>query len=325
MGARHAIAGRPLGGATAEVLVLGATSLVGSHFVEYGRFGVAAAGRASPAAAGLRVERFTELDVSQPELVRAVVRSAPETVVVNFAARTDVDPVERERSAPTAPGGTAWTVNALAPEAVASASRTSGKFFVQISTDFVFDGVDGPYDERAARSPFSDRVSWYGWTKSEGERLASEAGSEMAIVRISFPYRATFSRKLDFARRMLERYRQGSLPPLYANQQITPTWVPDVTEALGVVIRRRLAGVFHVASPEVTSPLEFGRELIGRVEGSAPALPAGTLEAPRPGSGIAPRPIRGGLRSRRSEELGIRPTPWRRGIERLANGEEGGA
>jgi len=262
--------------------------------------------------------------MSRPEEVRAAVQSAPETVVVNFAARTDVDPVERERTSPASPSGSAWAVNALGPESVAAACRAGGKFFVQISTDFVFDGTEGPYDERAARSPFSDRVSWYGWTKSEGERLASQAVSEMAIVRVSFPYRATFAGKLDFARRMLERYRQGSLPPLYANQQITPTWVPDVTEALEVLIRRRLSGVFHVASPEVTNPLEFGRELIDRVEGSTPALTAGTLEAPRPGSGIAPRPIRGGLRSRRSEELGLRWTSWRRGIERLAKGEEGG-
>jgi dTDP-4-dehydrorhamnose reductase len=307
----------------AEVLVLGATSLVGSHFVQSGRFAVTAAGRTHPAALGLRVERFTEVDLHQPEVVRTSVRSAPETVVVNFAARTDVDPVERERSDPASPRGSAWAINALAPESVASACRDSGKFFVQVSTDFVFDGVEGPYDERAARSPFSDRLSWYGWTKSEGERLASRAVSEMAIVRIAFPYRAAFSGKLDFARWMLEKYRQGSLPPLYANQQITPTWVPDVTEALEVLIRRRRSGVFHVASPDVTSPLEFGRELIDRVEGSTPALSAGTLEAPRPGSGIAPRPVRGGLRSRRCEELGIRLTSWRRGIERLAKGEEG--
>jgi len=305
------------------VLVLGATSLVGSHFVQSGRFSVAAAGRSNPAGAGFRVERFTGLDMLRPEDLHTAVRAAPETVVVNFAARTDVDPIERERTSPMTPGGSAWAINALAPESVASACRASGKFFVQISTDFVFDGTDGPYDERAARSPFSDRISWYGWTKSEGEHLASAAASEMAIVRIAFPYRASFSGKLDFARWILERHRRGSLPPLYANQQITPTWVPDVTEVLELLIRRRLSGMFHVASPEVTTPLEFGRELIDRVEGATPALSAGALEAPRPRSGIAPRPIRGGLRSRRVEEFGIRPTSWRRGIERLARGEEG--
>ena len=283
-----------------------------------------AAGRADPLGVGLRVERFAKVDLSRPEELRTLVRAAPEPVVVNFAARTDVDPIERERSSPDAPSGPAWAVNALAPEVVASACRSAGKFFVQISTDFVFDGTEGPYDEGAARSPFSDRVSWYGWTKSEGERRAGQAVPDMAIVRISYPYRASFAGKLDFARWMLEKRRQGTLPPLYANQQITPTWVPDVTGALEVIIHRRRPGVVHVTSPEVTTPLEFGRELIGRVEGTAPVLTAGTLSAPPPDSRIAPRPIRGGLRSKSSEELGVRWTPWREGIARLAKGEEGG-
>jgi len=303
--------------------VLGAPSLVGSHFVRSGSFAVAAAGRVDPGGAGLSVERFTNADLSRPEELSALVRAAPEATVVNFAARTDVDPVERERSTAASPAGSAWAVNALAPEAIAAACRASGKYFVQISTDFVFDGTAGPYDESAPRSPLSDRVSWYGWTKSEGERRAAEADPRAAIVRISYPYRAAFPQKLDFARWMLEKHRQGALPPLYANQQLTPTWIPNVTKALQVLIRQRSPGVFHVASPDVTSPLEFGRALLTRVEGSTPALSAGMLRPPEHGSGVAPRPVRGGLRSHRCADLGIPLTPWREGVELLARGDEG--
>jgi len=305
------------------VLVLGTTSLVGSHFVRSGSFAVAAAGRVDPRGVNLPIERFAYVDLGRPGDVYAVVRSAPESAVVNFAARTDVDPVERERSAPTSPGGSAWSVNALSPEAIASACRTSGKYFVQVSTDFVFDGTSGPYDEGVARSPFSERMSWYGWTKSEGERRTVAAHPEAAVLRIAYPYRARFEAKLDFARWMLETHRRGALPPLYANQQITPTWIPDVTGALRVLLQRRLPGIFHVASPEVTSPLEFGRELFTLVDGVVPKLAAGTLVAPRPGSGTAPRPIQGGLLSGRCADLGVPLTPWRAGIARLAIGDEG--
>ena len=214
-------------------------------------------------------------------------------------------------------------MNALAPQSIAAACRASGKYFVQISTDFVFDGTNGPYDESAPRSPFSEKISWYGWTKSEGERLSGDADPGRAVVRISYPYRAVFSPKQDFARWMVGAYRKGTLPPLYANQQITPTWVPDVTRVVEELLRRRLPGVFHVASPEVTTPFEFGRELLLRTEGATPKLEAGSLALPRPGSGVAPRPIRGGLRSLRSLELGVRLTSWRTGIEHLAVGDEG--
>lgn len=297
--------------------------MVGSHFVKAAPFPIAAAGRSDPNRHGLRVERFDKVDLTQPEAIGELVRSAPEPVIVNFAARTDVDPVERERSNGPSPEGLAWSVNALAPEAIAVAARSTQKYFVQLSTDFVFDGKAGPYDEIAPRSPFSERVSWYGWTKSEGERLSVGADPSAAIVRISYPYRAVFAPKLDFARWILEMHRKGTLPPLYANQQITPTWVPDVTRALAVLIRRQLSGVFHIASPEITNPLEFGRELLAQVEGSVPELVAGSLSLPKPGSGTAPRPILGGLRSHRFGELGIALTPWRSGIRRLSTGDEG--
>ena len=302
--------------------MLGATSMVGSHFLGRASLRIAAADLADPKQLGLRVERFSRIDLTHLEEVATLVHSAPEPAVVNFAARTDVDPIERERSWTGARPGPAWTVNALAPQSIAAACRASGKYFVQISTDFVFDGTAGPYDESAPRSPFSEKVSWYGWTKSEGERLSGDADPSRAVVRISYPYRAQFSAKLDFARWMVERYRKGALPPLYANQQITPTWVPDVTRVLEELLRRRVPGVFHVASPEVTSPFEFGRELLSRTEGTTPTVEAGSLSAPRPGSGIAPRPLRGGLRSTRSLELGIRLTSWRTGIEHLAAGDE---
>lgn len=297
------------------MLVFGATSLVGSHFVSHSPRPVAAAGRNDPSRRGLKVSRFDRIDLAHPDEVAKLVESAPEPVIVNFAARTDVDGVESERRENSLPEGPAWTVNALVPGAISLAAKASGKRFLQISTDFVFDGAAGPYDESAARSPLSAALSWYGWTKSEGERLATNQNAELAIVRISYPYRLEAGPKLDFARWILEKHRANALPPLYGNQQITPTWIPDVTQVVETLIRRPLRGVFHVASPEVTSPLEFGRVLLSRVEGKVPMLTEGELRLPRPGSGVAPRPIRGGLISRRTTELGMSLTSWRKGID----------
>lgn len=303
--------------------MLGATSLVGSHFVSHSAHRVAAAGRTDPSLRGLKVERFDRVDLLYPELVSKLVEAVPEPVVVNFAARTDVDGVELEREERVLPEGAAWTVNALVPEAIGRAVRNSGKRFVQISTDFVFDGRDGPYDERARRSPLSPALSWYGWTKGEGERLAREEDGDLVIVRISYPYVLESGFKLDFARWILEKYRANVLPPLYGNQQITPTWIPDVTRVVEELIRRPLRGVFHVASPEITTPLEFGRDLLGRIEGGTPAIAEGELALPPPGSGVAPRPIHGGLIAQRATELGVALTSWRQGIEHLASKEHG--
>ncbi|MCI4337567.1 MAG: sugar nucleotide-binding protein, partial [Thermoplasmata archaeon] len=182
------------------VLVFGATSLVGSHFVAHPPAGVAiaAAGRRSPDRIGIPPTRFDAVDLHDAKAVETVVAESPELVVVNFAARTDVDGVERERPAVASADPTlsnAYRVNALAPEAMARGARANGKFLITISTDFIFDGHRGPYAEAAPPDPLGPRVSWYGWTKGEGERRVRATLPQAAVVRISYPYRPPFGGK----------------------------------------------------------------------------------------------------------------------------------
>jgi dTDP-4-dehydrorhamnose reductase len=297
--------------------------MVGSHFVNTTALRCATAGRVDPRINGGRVERFDFLDLADPARVARYVRSTEESCIVNFAARTDVDGVERERSSLGVPeGGPAWIVNALTPGAVATAVQEGGKHLIQISTDFVFDGLEGPYAEDSDRSPLTDRLSWYGWTKSESERLVLAAAPHSTVVRIAYPYRARFPEKLDFARRIVENRRLGRLSPLYADQQITPTWIPDVTQTLEVLLARRPRGVFHVASPDLTTPFEFGSELLRQIEGRDANLEAGRMATANPITGRAPRPLRGGLRTLRLSGIGVSPTGWRSGIRRLVEEEE---
>ncbi|MHB8351540.1 MAG: SDR family oxidoreductase [Thermoplasmata archaeon] len=306
-----------LGGGTADVLVIGSTSLVGSHFVAHTRFRVAAAGRVDPGSRDLVVERFDPMDLIDAAAVGEAVRAAPEPVVVNFAARTDVDRIEAERPAAGPPqGGSAWRVNTEAAEAIARAAQGSGKHMVQISTDFVYDGRSGPYSEEASVSPWSERLSWYGWTKSAAERRIVGQDPEALIVRIAYPYREDFPPKLDFARWMLARHREGTLPALFTDQQITPTWIPDVTRALETLLGDRAEGIVHIASPTVTTPYEFGCGLLAGAEGGPPIV-AGSLEQLQAVAGRAPRPVRGGLRTDRAVGMGIPLTPWRAGVEAL--------
>ncbi len=308
-----------------KVLVFGADSLVGTHFVSSTQHTCRAAGRSDPRSANLSVAKFDKVDLCQTRDVASLTHRSQEEVVVNFAAATNVDGVERERprTAPEQSEGEAFTVNALAPEAMAKATCATGRFLISISTDFVFDGTAGPYAEAATPDPFSPKVSWYGWTKGEGERRIRLADPAAAIVRIAYPYRSNFSRKSDFARRLLDQYRSHSLPPLFTDQEITPTWIPDVSLVVEHLIRTRASGTFHVASPEVTSPHRFGRELLGVAYGSIPDLAEGSMEEFLKRPGVTPRPRRGGLSCRRLLAEGLRLTTWQEGIRQLV-AERGG-
>jgi dTDP-4-dehydrorhamnose reductase len=293
--------------------------MVGSHFLQHSRYPVHAAGRTDPRSLGLPAEGFSVVRLERGSEVERFVETRPEAVIVNFAARTDVDSVERERTASPTPsqGGEAWSINALAPGTIARGAQRSGKYFVQLSTDFVFDGTAGPYAETDLRSPTSDHLSWYGWTKGEGERRVEEENPTAGILRISYPFRSAFPRKLDFARALVAKHRAGTLPPLYTDQRFTPTWIPDATRALQAMMEARGVGIFHAASPETTTPYEFARRLLQRVSGAEPVLDRGSLRKALARPETTPRPVLGGLRCHRLAQLGVHLTGWREGIDLL--------
>ncbi|MCI4323470.1 MAG: sugar nucleotide-binding protein [Thermoplasmata archaeon] len=300
-----------------DVLVFGADSLVGSHYAATATRAITAAGRVDPRTVGLRVAGFRPVELDPTENVERMIREAPEPVVVNFAASTDVDAVERQRPAASDPPevSPAFRVNALAPEAMARATHASGKQLITLSTDFVFDGIHGPYREDAHPGSVSAAISWYGWTKAEGERRVRAADPSAAIVRVAYPYRARFSGKLDFARRLVAHRRSGTLPPLFTDQTITPTWIPDVSRAIDHLIDRRASGTFHAASPEATTPHAFALELFTQLEGTPPKLAEGSVADFLRRPGAIPRPQHGGLIGDRLATQGVALTSWVDGIQ----------
>jgi dTDP-4-dehydrorhamnose reductase len=313
------------------LLVFGANSLVGSDFVVAAteRFPITAAGRTDPRTSGLPVRRFQNVDLSDEAAVRALLASRTEDAAwVNFAARTDVDGCEAERpqdafeiSQVDRPD-TAWRINAALPGWLAEEAERRGIPMLQISTDFVFDGSAGPYVEESEPSPLNRRLTWYGYSKGVGEQRIRSSHGPFAILRISYPYRTAFPAKTDFARNLLDRAQTGRLYPLYSDQVITPTWIPDVSLGLLAILDAHATGVFHAASPEATTPLGFAQELfrVFRV-GTGPLASAKLAEQPL-GPRTAPRPLSGGLTVRRLLELGVTPTSWRDGIVRMAAAQE---
>jgi dTDP-4-dehydrorhamnose reductase len=309
------------------IVVFGATSLVGSDFVaacaRTGR-SVTAVGRRDPRSIGLVTERFEPARLEdERELGALLRRRSGDAAWINFAARTDVDGCEVERATaaePTARTGrpdSAWVLNAELPGWLSELSAETSVPFLQISTDFVFDGERGPYAEGDRPSPWGPSVSWYGFTKGVGEERVRAKNPGAAVVRISYPYRAEFPPKEDFARGLLRRARAGTLYPLYTDQQFTPTWVPDVTRFLSLWADDPRPGTFHVASPDLTTPMEFGKELI-RLFGldGRPLAGARMADGPRR-PGTAPRPLRGGLSIRRAIEMGAPPCGFREGLRRM--------
>lgn len=288
-------------------LILGSGGLVGSRFIE-----LIASERLSIA------PRSYELDITDKGSISTFFKQRADDfdVVVNFAAVTDVDAAEKERGEGRA---MTWRVNTEGAANVAWAVQKYEKFLIHISTDFVFPGTKsnpGPYTEEAKLPNDPKNINWYGWTKLWGERKVGEICERSAIVRISYPFRAHYTEKLDFARKILLLFDQGKLYPMFSDQIITPTFIDEAVNVIEKIGEIERAGVYHLASANTTTPYDFANYLLEKARGVKGVVREGFLEEFLKVPGRTPRPIYGGLDTKKTQSiLGVRFKTWQKAID----------
>ena len=235
--------------------------------------------------------------------------------VLHLAARTDVDGIELERA--QGESGNAWNVNVNGTRNLTVAAARLGIPLVFVSTDFVFPAhAEGPYLETPAPTQTPQETSWYGWTKllAEHEVLREK---QNAIVRISYPYVASHPTRTDHARRILQLRRERKLYPLYDDQWFTPTYIDDLARSLNQILRKTETGIFHIASTDRVTPLEFATELL-RALGDDPKDLQTSKFPTEPAPGKAVRPQRGGLDVQRSKAHGLKVQPVKTSLRDFA-------
>ena len=301
-----------------RILVIGSSSLVGSHFVEYfsGKYEISAIGRKNIFESKDLLVSFHNADLKNRIALQNAIESSDAEFVINYAARTDVDQCEKERGNTE---GEVYLVNTECLHWITEVCRKTNKMLFQISTDFVFDGTQGPYTEDAIAGPIGKPTSWYGFTKHLAEKGIIQSLSHYCIARISYPYRAKYDLKLDFARSVLELYGKGRLYPLFTDQIISPTLIDDVSAGIDFLIRENLGGIYHIASRDTTSPFDFASKLISVFLSTEDAarLERGSILKLEERSGRAPRPVKGGLLVDKITNLGFTPKTVSEGVQEL--------
>lgn len=196
-----------------------------------------------------------DLDLTDPAALAAAATGVD--IVVNCAAFTNVDGAESQRDE-------AFAVNATGAGDAAAAAAVAGAGFVQVSTDYVFDGTaNSPYPEDAPVAP----LSVYGASKAEGERLVRAAHPDAWIVRTAWLYGDGTS----FPRTMLRLARDRDTVAVVTDQTGQPTWTADVADAiLRLVAAQAPAGTYHATNSGAVSRFEFARAIF-EVAGLDPA------------------------------------------------------
>ena len=252
------------------------------------------------------------IDITQKKSVNDFFKNHDFDWILLFSAFTDVDEAEKQRNDKS---GLCWKINVEGVKNVISECKRNNKNLLFISTDFVFDGSDGPYDEDSPVGPDFNKVSWYGITKLEAEKLIQDTLRSFIILRISYPFRGPFGQKDDQVKRILRLYDSGNLYPMFYDQTITPTFVDDVAPAVSLLFKKGASGIFHLASPKITNHFEFAKKVLETFGKDTDKLKRGSIVEFLKNPSVTPRPVKGGLKVKKIKELGFSPADWEKGIE----------
>jgi dTDP-4-dehydrorhamnose reductase len=251
-----------------------------------------------------RLYDYTQLDITQKSDVKSLVSSFHPTVIVNAAGATDVDWCENHREE-------AWKANVVGVENLAEAARKVGATMIHVSSDYVFDGKNGPYDELARPNP----ISYYGKAKLAGENVLRTSGIPHAIVRTILVYGYGIGVRSNFALWVIENLKAGRQIRCVDDQLGNPTYVGDLAFSVTKIIEREREGLYHVCGAEFLSRFDFAVRAAD-VFSLDPDLITKTKSSDL--QQVALRPlVTGFITLKAATELGVRPLNASEGLAQL--------
>ncbi len=234
-----------------KILITGANGLVGQTLVRkilsMPGFDLLATSASECKIKGLDAARYRQMDITDQSLVHEVFSSFIPEVVIHCAAMTQVDPCEQDPVR-------CDLVNIDGTRNIARASESMGSKFIFLSTDFVFDGLKGPYCEDDEPCP----VSVYGWSKVQGEYITRSLRIPWAIVRTILVYGVTRSmNRSNLVTWVRDSLSGGKSIQVVDDQFRMPTFVDDLADGIMGIVKRKATGIYHLSGPEMISVHDF--------------------------------------------------------------------
>ena len=237
---------------------------------------------------------YSKIDISKRNEVKKIFLDFFPDVVINAAAYTDVDGCEVNREL-------AWNINVNGVKHLIEGCRIVDAQLVHLSSDFIFDGQNGPYHEDDRPNP----ISYYGRTKFASENEIKIGGINYLIIRTNVLYGVQKGVKKDFVEWVVENLSQNKQINVVTDQWNNPTYVEDLVEGITIAIEKRKNGVYNIGGLEYLSRYEFAIKITEVFELNKNLINQTTTDKLNQ---KAKRPLRGGLIILKAQaELGYKP------------------
>lgn len=236
---------------------------------------------------------YSECDITIRDNIKKLILDYYPDVIVHTAAFTNVDLSETEREM-------CWKVNVKAVEYITEACRVLDNYLIHFSTDYIFDGTNGPYSESASPNP----LGYYARTKLASENVLKLSGVAHTIIRTNVLYGIAESRP-DFVRWVINKIINKEKINIVTDQVNNPTFIDDLVQAISKIIEFKKQGVYNIGGKELLSRYDFTLRIADFFNLDKNFIfPIVTKELKQP----ARRPLKGGLIITKAEaELGYKP------------------
>ncbi len=292
-----------------KILYTGANGLLGQKISaatpQYSNHAFLATARGKNRTKNLGTASYASMDITDRQEIENVLSEFRPDVIIHGAAMTHVDECEQHKEL-------AYHLNVVGTQNIVDAAKELGAHVVHISTDFIFDGQDGPYNEEGIPNP----VSYYGETKLQAERIVQTIDS-WSILRTVL----VIGIAEDLSRSNIVLWAKGALekaqPIRVVDDQFrTPTLAEDLAQGALLAATQRAQGIFNISGPDFMSIYELVEsvaEHFGLSMATVTRVDSSTLNQP------AVRPPKTGFNiSKAVENLGYRPHSFKEALEIIA-------
>ena len=293
-----------------KVLVTGSNGLLGQKLVqlltEDENYQLIATARGANRLPENKGYTYVSMDITSEGQVTKVISQHKPDFIIHTAAMTNVDQCETEKEA-------CWQQNVDAVKYITNAAAKNGSFLIHVSTDFIFDGKDGPYDEKAKGNP----LSYYGESKLAAEKIVTKSKIKWAIARTVLVYGIAHdmsrSNIILWVKKSLE---EGRTINVVNDQFRSPTLAEDLAMGCYLIMENEATGIFNISGKELLTPYDMAiktadffkldKKLITKTDSTKFKQPA-------------VRPLRTGfIIDKAIKELGYDPHSFEEGISLLA-------
>lgn len=193
---------------------------------------------------------YRKLDLTDRRKVKEAILSFHPGYLINTAAMTDVDgcEIEKERC---------WRINVEAVEHITFAAQMTGTKIVHISSDYIFDGKNGPYSEDSLPSP----LGYYGRSKLASENLLVASNLEHAVVRTMVLYGHGMEVRPNFVTWLINMLKKGERVTIVTDQFGNPTLIDDLAAAILKIIELKKWDLYHICGSELIDRYHFALKI----------------------------------------------------------------